>query len=142
MNLGIDIDGTLTAFPAFFVELGRAWRAKGWKVYLITGLGKRGVEERRKKWTVLNDTSFYDAIIDTSLYNDDERALIGQEPDNELIVGRFKQRMCRELFVAIMFDDMAAKHRSFGDVPIFEVPKVRSWDDLKRELEQSKEVPA
>lgn len=121
MNLGIDIDGTLTAHPDFFVRLGRLWRAQGDKVYLITGLGLSGVEKRRVKWPVLNDTSFYDEIVTTAKYNAEERQLIGVEPDNEKIVGRFKQRMCRELGVGIMFDDQALKHREFGDIPIFQV---------------------
>lgn len=59
MNIGIDIDGTLTRYPEFFQELGRVWRAAGHKVYLITGLGASGLEERRKSWPILNDTSFY-----------------------------------------------------------------------------------
>jgi len=67
------------------------------------------------------DDSFYDHIYTTAYYNSDEIKLIGIEPDNEKIVGRFKQRMCKELGVDIMFDDQASTHREFGDVPIFEV---------------------
>ena len=121
MNIGIDIDGTLTRYPEFFRTLGRLWRSQGYKVYLITGLGRSGVEQRRAQWPILDDTTFYDEIVDTSRYNAEERSLIGIEPDNEKIVGRFKQRMCRELGVVVMFDDQAQIHRAFGSVPVFEV---------------------
>ncbi|KKL75115.1 hypothetical protein LCGC14_2058130 [marine sediment metagenome] len=41
----------------------------------------------------------YDEIITTADYSQEEKALIGVEPDNEKIVGRFKQRVCQELGV-------------------------------------------
>ncbi len=121
MNIGIDIDGTLTKYPEFFVELGKLFRAAGHKVYLITGLGDKGLKERWEKWEHILDEDFYDNIFTTACYNLEEVALIGKEPNNEKIVGRFKQRMCKELEVDIMFDDQAAIHREFGEVPIFEV---------------------
>lgn len=123
MIVGIDIDGTLTKRPEFFMTLGRLFRAAGHKVYLITGLGLDGLEKRKKKYwsTIFSDDGFYDAVFTTALYNDEEKSLIGVEPDNERIVGRFKQRLCKELGVDIMFDDKAQVHREFGDVPIFEV---------------------
>jgi hypothetical protein len=97
------------------------FRAAGHRVYLITGLGDEGLEKRREKWSHVLDQDFYDDIFTTALYNMEEMSLIGKEPENEKIVGRFKQRMCRELEVDIMFDDKAAIHREFGEVPIFEV---------------------
>lgn len=121
MNIGIDIDGTLTKYPEFFVELGKLFRAAGHKVYLITGLGDKGLKERWEKWGYILDEEFYDDIFTTACYNLEEVALIGKELNNEKIVGRFKQRICRELEVDIMFDDQAAIHREFGEVPIFEV---------------------
>lgn len=123
MNIGIDIDGTLTKYPEFFIELGRIIRKSGGKVYLITGLGIDGLNKRMVKWEFIKDGrgDFYDEIYCTNLYNRDEIALIGIESDNEMIVGRFKQRICKELAVDIMFDDQAAKHRQFGNTPVFEV---------------------
>jgi hypothetical protein len=121
MNLGFDIDGTITKYPDFFIQLGRAWKSFGYKVYIITGLGDDGLAKRLSKWPYLSDTSFYDEIITTSLYNSEERSLIGKTESNEDVVGRFKQRICKEKNIAIMFDDMASIHRKYGDVPIFEV---------------------
>jgi hypothetical protein len=121
MNLGIDIDGTASRYPEFFVTLGRRWREAGDKVFIITGLGLGGVESRRGQFPFLDDQSWYDRIVTTAEYNDSERALIGKVESNEFIVGRFKQRMCKELGVGIMFDDQALIHRAFGDIPIFEV---------------------
>ena len=36
MNIGIDIDDTITALPEFFKELTGSFRAKGHKIHLIT----------------------------------------------------------------------------------------------------------
>ena len=36
MNLGLDIDGTITACPRFFALLSKAGRERGGKVYVIT----------------------------------------------------------------------------------------------------------
>jgi hypothetical protein len=121
MNIGIDIDGTLTKYPEFFIELGKLFRAAGHKVYLITGLGEEGLKKRWIRWDHVLNQDFYDDIFTTALYNMEEISLIGKEPDNEKIVGRFKQRICKQLGVDIMFDDKAAIHREFGEVPIFEV---------------------
>lgn len=121
MNIGIDIDGTLTKYPEFFSNLTASW-VEGCigEVYIITGLGHeeavRRLEKIKKDWGI-----FYTKLIDTSLYNDEERSLIGKVESNEEIVGRFKQRMYKELNVQIMFDDQASIHRQFGDTPIFEV---------------------
>lgn len=123
MNIAIDLDGTLTAYPEFFVELGRAWRARGHRLYIITGLGHRSAVDRLQKVIDAHGDGFYDALHDTAEYDDAERAMIGQEPNNEIIVGLFKQRLCRALNIRIMFDDMAAVHRPLGDTPIFEVPR-------------------
>ena len=36
MNIGIDIDGTITAKPKFFKELSRRIRAEGGKVFIVS----------------------------------------------------------------------------------------------------------
>lgn len=122
MNIGIDIDGTLNKYPEFFGNLITVWSYEIGRVYIITGLGHEKAEEKLKKLkTEFPGVNWEYTLIDTSMYNDDERALIGKVESNEEIVGRFKQRMCKELGVDIMFDDMASIHRQFGDTPIFEV---------------------
>lgn len=121
MNIGIDIDGTLNKYPEFFRWLIDKVREDGGKVYLITGLGNSGVPKRIDR-LIEKGFDFTDVeVINTSLYNNEERALIGKIENNEEIVGRFKQRMCKEFGVDFMFDDMASIHRQFGNIPIFEV---------------------
>jgi hypothetical protein len=117
MIVGIDIDDTLSAFPEFFIELGNMIRSNCGKVYIITGLGYDVAHEKLKKYP----TGFYDDIVTTQSYNEFERSLIGKIHSNEMIVGIFKQRVCKELNVDIMFDDQALYHRHLGDVPIFDV---------------------
>lgn len=120
MNIGIDIDGTLNKYPEFFEMLIRNSEGRD-KFFIITGLGREKAIERLKKVTDKYPDITYSELIDTSMYNEEERALIGKVESNEEVVGRFKQRMCKELGVEIMFDDMASIHRQFGDIPIFEV---------------------
>lgn len=121
MNIGIDIDGTLNKYPEFFRWLIDKVREDNGKVYLITGLGNSGVPKRIDR-LIEKGFDFTDVeVINTSLYNEEERALIGKIEDNEEIVGRFKQRKCVELSIDFMFDDMASIHRQFGNIPIFEV---------------------
>lgn len=121
MNIAFDIDDTCSKYPEFFMELGRAWRARGHKVYLITGLGDKGLEERRAKFPFLNKLDWYDDLpYTTRFYNEEEKALIGKVPNGE-IVAKFKHRMCNQLKVVVLFDDMASLFREFGTTPIFEV---------------------
>ena len=126
MIIGIDIDNTLTKYPEFFVELGLLIRNAGGKVYIITALGHRSAI------AMLNEVAdkaghhdFYDDLIDTSRYNTWERSLIGKIKHNEILVGHFKQRICKELGVQVMFDDQSELHRYCGDTPIFGVPKMK-----------------
>ncbi|KKK53105.1 hypothetical protein LCGC14_3098110, partial [marine sediment metagenome] len=44
---------------------------------------------------------FYYDLIDTSRYNTWERSLIGKIKHNEILVGHFKQRICKELGVQL-----------------------------------------
>lgn len=122
MNIGIDIDGTLTKYAPFFVELGRSLRARNNKVYIITGLGHTVAVERLNRVVTEHGDGFYDGLFDSSMYDPFECSLVGRIDNNELIVGFFKQRMCRQLNVSVMFDDKAAIHRNCGNIPIFEVP--------------------
>lgn len=120
MNIAFDIDDTITKYPEFFMELGRAWKARGHKVYLITGLGTKGVLDRIEKFWFLEKEGWYDELYTTAYYNQGERDLIGKVPNGE-IIARFKHRMCNQLNVVILFDDMAQLFREFGTTPIFEV---------------------
>jgi hypothetical protein len=122
LNIGLDIDGTLTKYPDFLIWLARKIKGDGGKVYVITGLGNG--EEFKRKFGALTDkygSDWFDEVHTSAEFNSDECSLINKELDNEKIVGRFKQRLCRELNVSVMFDDMAQTHRQFGDIPIFEV---------------------
>lgn len=120
MNIGIDIDGMLSKYPKFFTELGFVWRQAGHKVFIITGLEHNTALERLGKITDVYGESFYDELLDTSLYNTNEASLIGRV-HNEIIVGKFKQRMCKEHDVTIMFDGMTHVYRLMGNASVFDV---------------------
>jgi hypothetical protein len=123
MIIGIDIDGTFTKYPEFFMWLGRLAK-EGGIVYIITGLSKAGFDRRCIKYPQLLDTTWYDAVFTADHYSSLEHDLINSglhTISNEVLVGVFKQRICKELGVNVMFDDKADIHRLFGDVPIFTV---------------------
>ena len=132
MIIGIDIDGTLKEYPEFFTTLGRLFRENGHSVYIITGLGWtraiEKVEAIEKEW----GGDFHDGVWSTVHYNELESQLVSVLPmdggcGNEIVVGMFKQRICRMLKVDIMFDDKGDIHRGLDKhgVPIFTVPKNR-----------------
>lgn len=121
MNIGIDIDGTFTKYPDFFVSLARAIQRADGKVFIITGLGEQVAREKLLPFIEKHGHDWFDSLVTTANYNERERRMIGLVPHNEMIVGTFKQRICQELNVAVMFDDQAAIHRLCGPVPIFEV---------------------
>ena len=120
-----DCDGTVTKFPIIFRAMGKALKADGHRVIIITGIPLSVFDKERKdKYAVLRDTSWYDEVYTSSDYNQGE-CLIAQFVkkkliNNELLVGMFKRRICAEQNVAVMFDDKAVIHRHIkGDTPIF-----------------------
>ena len=57
MNLGLDIDGTISAAPAFFRRVARAWRAAGREVHVISARSddpqvRRITEEDLAAWGI------------------------------------------------------------------------------------------
>lgn len=126
MNIAIDCDGTATKYPEFFVELGKLFLSAGHNVYIITGIPLSVFETKRKlKYPHLADTSWYNRVYTSDDYNENERELAKSVVegilDNVSLVGMFKQRICKDLNVAVMFDDRATQQRQFGRIPMFEV---------------------
>lgn len=127
MRVSFDLDGTVTAYPSIFVDLGSALRAAGHKVYILTGIDMATFNGRRKeKYPCLSCEGWYDEVLTSDLYNSDERRLaqlvIQGRLDNHVLVGVFKQRICAELGISVHFDDDVAHVRtSKGGVPVFGV---------------------
>ncbi len=126
LAIGIDIDGTLSRYADVLIPLARAVRAAGGRVFIITGLGEPEARQRLAEIAAANGGSdFYDALFSSAHYNAREIALIPLVASNEIVVGHFKQRLCRDLGVGIMFDDRADIHQWCGDVPVFDVRQAR-----------------
>lgn len=126
MNFSIDCDGTATKYPALFVTLGRALRAQGHRVYILTGIPLSVFNTKRmQKYPHLSDTSWYDEVLTSDLYNDNERVLamkvISGEMDNHELVGIFKRRICADAGISLHFDDDVGNVRRVGSVPVFGV---------------------
>lgn len=48
MNVGLDIDGTITENPQFFALLSRVLRAAGHKVHIVSYRDPKSVEETKR----------------------------------------------------------------------------------------------
>ena len=98
MNIGIDIDATITEMPAFFAILSKAFRAAGHKVYIVS---YRGIDGRDETLQELADYG----IERDGLYLSDNW---GES------IAAYKGRMARELDTDVFFDDMP---EAFLDMP-------------------------
>ena len=89
MNIGIDIDGTISSAPEFFSCLSKAFRHAGHKVYIITYRSPRAVQATRDQlalWGVQYD----------------EMYLCGNMEE----MGQWKAKIAAMLELDVMFDDM------------------------------------
>jgi len=91
MNIGIDIDGTITAAPEFFAVLTRAFRQAGHKVYIVTYRQPLAVQSTR------------DELARWGIEYDDMH-LCGNAED----MGQWKAKIAGLLDLDVMFDDMPA----------------------------------
>jgi predicted secreted acid phosphatase len=98
MNIGIDIDATITEMPEFFAIIAKTFRAAGHKVYIVS---YRGIDGR--------DGTLQD-LVDFGIEHD---GLYLSESYNESIAA-YKGRMARELDIDVFFDDMP---EAFMDMP-------------------------
>lgn len=128
MRFSFDLDGTVTRYPEIFQALGRSLKSDGHEVFILTGVSLgtfRG--KRSSKYRFLEDHSWYDEVITSSNYNNEEMALaakvIDGVLDNHVLVRIFKRRVCGELNISCHFDDDVAHVRSKGAVPVFGVAK-------------------
>lgn len=89
VNIGIDIDGTITAAPEFFSVLTRAFRRAGHKVYIITYRQPMAVQATRgdlAAWGIEYDDMY----------------LCGNAEE----MGQWKAKIAAMLDLDVMFDDM------------------------------------
>lgn len=89
MNVGIDIDATITETPEFFALLTRALREAGHRVYVVSYRDKADIDKSRAE------------VDEHGITYDD----LFHPEDGEDIPG-FKARMARELELDVFFDDM------------------------------------
>jgi len=89
MNVGIDIDFTITELPELFSILSKALRAAGHKVYVVSYRSQDDLEETEVELRGLGME--YDGIY---LSDTAER------------IGEFKSRLAVELDLDMFFDDM------------------------------------
>ncbi len=118
MNVGIDIDATITETPEIFALLSHALREAGHRVYVVSYRDPNSLDESRAE--VDGYGISYDDIF---------------HPQDHEDIPQFKARMARELELDIFFDDMP---EAFTQMP----PKVkRFWlcdpevYDLKRMID-------
>jgi len=97
MNIGIDIDYTITEIPWFFAILSNAMRVAGHKIFVVS---YREEEDRAETEQLLKTLGIeYDSL----------HLGVGQET-----LSKFKGRMAKELDIDVFFDDMP---EAFVDMP-------------------------
>jgi len=118
MNVGIDIDATITETPEIFALLSHALREAGHRVYVVSYRDPADLEKSRA------EVAGYGISCDDVFHSEDGEDIPG-----------FKARMAQELELDIFFDDMP---EAFTEMP----PKVkRFWlcdpevYDLKRMID-------
>ena len=89
MNIGIDIDGTISSAPEFFSCLTRAFRQAGHRVYIITYREPMTVQATR------NELALWGVEYD-------EIHLCGNMEE----IGQWKAKIAAMLDLDVMFDDM------------------------------------
>ena len=126
MRVAFDIDRTSSKYPKIFVPLGQSLLLCGHDVILLTGINLATFYAKRcVKYPHFSAPGWFTRIVTTDLYNEAERVIAARvlagEYDNHELVAQFKQRMCLELEVDVLFDDDAARIRKYGTTPVFEV---------------------
>ena len=97
MNVGIDIDATITETPELFAVLSHALRDAGHRVYVVSCRDPAGLDESRAE--VDGYGISYDDIF---------------HPQDHEDIPQFKARMARELELDIFFDDMPESARTYS----------------------------
>lgn len=97
MNVGIDLDFTITELPEFFRILTGALRDAGHKVYVVSFRDNEGLEASA------GEAREHGVSFDGLFHPEDDEGL-----------SEFKARMARELAIDIFIDDMP---EAFLDMP-------------------------
>jgi len=120
VNIGIDIDGTISAAPEFFAVLTKAFRQAGHKVYIVTYRAPMSVQSTRRELT------------DWGIEYDDMH-LCGNGED----MGQWKAKIATMLDLDVMFDDMP---QSLCRLPA-EITRFWQCDSRVYDLEQISRGP-
>ena len=91
MNIGLDIDGTITAAPSFFSVISHALKKAGHKIYIIT---HRFVDEKTLQELKDYNIFFHDIFSPDSI-----------EVSTVEKFDAWKGQKCRELNINIWFED-------------------------------------
>lgn len=103
MNIGVDLDDTISELPEFFAIVSQALRRHGHKVYIVSYRSAASFDESRREvaaWGIEHDGLFHPV--------DGER------------IGAFKSRIASELDLDVFFDDMP---EALAEMP----PKVKRF---------------
>lgn len=125
MNIALDLDSTVFQYPEFFIPLCKAWKkTKKNKVIVVTGQSRFVAVGELKRFCNREKIKkpFYDEVFTSANLNAAEREIDRMGLGRDLVIGLFKQRICKEHEVVFLFDTQASLHKSCGDTPVFEVP--------------------
>lgn len=118
MNIGIDLDGTLTHNVVFYRTLMEGWMKTTGEVYILTGRSNVDTaitQGELKYWGLVKGIHYtnvchypedyiYSRHIDGGLYMDKLGNVIPRD-EIKLRIGIWKAQKCKERHISIVFDD-------------------------------------
>lgn len=85
MNVGIDIDGTITASPEFFSVLTKALKAAGHKVYILTFRDRNRYRVLTEVYLMQNDIDYDEIFMGEHEVNPELKKGWAEELDIDII---------------------------------------------------------
>lgn len=98
MIVGVDIDGTITASPAVFADLGRSLLRCGHQVLVITG----DVGDKLKHGPAARQRQLADLGLRLGVHYSRVLPVVAHDPAD---LAHRKAALCRQLHVALMVDN-------------------------------------
>lgn len=106
MNVGFDLDDTITRCPEFFAVISRALVNAGHHVYIVTYREDREFAEE--------DLAEHRICYTELLLPDRQDLTQDDSADWKVRVGRWKARVCLEKQIELLFDDMPEVINALG----------------------------
>ena len=127
MTFAFDFDDTITAHPKFFTELGRQLLAGGNRVYILSGrtmaqLTTNPLPDQKDtipSISTIYGENWYSSVLSWDLRTPEEDA--DTQVSNQEKIGKFKQRICQQYKIDMLYDDQAPLISTLGKAKVIAI---------------------